>query len=401
MNKRLSGVMAAVFAAAMLFPSPAFADHRPGNVVVIGGTMGLTGRYVEHAKLYLSARKLYVEEVNARGGLLGHKVELKILDDKSDARTAIELYEKLVTGDKVDLIVGPYSSGITDAVANVMERYKRPFIAPGAASPVIWQRGRRYVFNIPTAIAQDFQKGALHLAAQIGVKRIAVIGEGSLFPRQVTEGALKWAKKLDLKVVLLESYRKGQTEFTALLRRIEASGAEAIFSSGYYRDSVAQARQLRELNINVKLFAATTGAALPKYIEELGSTAEYVVGYITWMPKPVLLGHPGMKAFIDSYEKRYGEKPNSHVAGGYAEMQILEAAVKYAGSFDPEKLRDALASITVQTIRETYKANEQGLSTIDGLTFQIQNGKRVIVSPAHQAEARFLPMPKWEDRAKK
>jgi branched-chain amino acid transport system substrate-binding protein len=82
-------------------------------------------------------------------------------------------------------------------------------------------------------------------------------------------------------------------------------------------------------------------------------------------------------------------------------MQIMTAAVKRAGSFDPEKIHDALASITVQAVWGRWKANGQGLSSIEPITIQIQNGKRVIVSPAHQAEARFLPMPRWEDRGKK
>ncbi len=82
-------------------------------------------------------------------------------------------------------------------------------------------------------------------------------------------------------------------------------------------------------------------------------------------------------------------------------MQIFTAAIKQAGSFDPEKVRNALASITVQTIRGPWKANKQGLGKFTPVTIQIQNGKRVIVWPAHQAEARFLPMPKWKDRAKK
>ena len=400
MSKHLSGVMVAVFAATVLFAAPASADHRPGNVVVMGGTLSLTGRHAVATDRVLKARKLYVEELNARGGLLGHKVELKIYDDKSDRRTAIELYEKLITEDKVDLVLGPYSSYLADPVANVMERYKRPFLA-NAASKVIWQRGRKYVFSGPGPIAQDYQKGAVHLAAQIGVKRIAVIGEGSLFPRQTTEGLLEWAKKLGLNVVLVESYRKGQTDFIDILQRIKASGAEAIFVNSYYHDTVALTRQLRELNINVKMFAATIGPGIPKFVEELGSTAEYVVGNSSWEPKPHLLGHPGMKAFIESYKKRYGVTPNYHTSGGYAAMQILEAAVKEAGSFDPEKIRDALASITVHTVRGRWKANEQGLSTIEGLTFQIQNGKRVIVWPATMAEARFLPMPKWADRDKK
>ncbi len=403
MNRQLTGVMVALLAIATLFTAPAFADHRPGNVVVMGGTLSLTGRYVVPAKRYLNTRKLFVDELNARGGLLGHKVELKIYDDKSDRRTAITHYEKLITEDKLDLILGPYGSHLTDAVANVMERYKRPFLAH-AAAPVIWQRGRKYVFReAPGVLSLDRPEGSLYLAKIIGVKRVAIIGEGSLFPRQVTEGALEWAKKFGLEVVLLESYRKKQTDFRALLRRIEASGAEAIFASGYFQDAVAQVRQLRELNINVKMFAATIGPALPEFIEELGSLAEFVVGFSAWEPKPDVLGHPGMKEFIENYEKRYGGKPNYHAAGGYTVMQFLEAAVKKSGSFDPEKVRDALASITVDTIWGRWKANEQGLVPAPGtgLAFQIQNGERMIVWPPTRAEARFLLTPKWEDRAKK
>ena len=397
MKRFLTGLTITVLAAAALYSGSAFADHRPGNLVVIGGTLSLTGRYAEPARRYNNARKLYVDELNARGGLLGRSVELRILDDKSDKRTAIELYEKLITQDRVDLVLGPYSSGFTDAVANVMERYKQPFLAI-ASSKVIWQRGRKYVFN-QLALAQDFQKGALHLAEQIGVERIAIIGEGSLFPRQVSEGALKWAKKLDLKVVLLESYRKKQTDFNVLLEKINVRGAQAIFSNSYFADSVAQIRQLRKLNINVKIFAGTIGPAVPKFVEELGSSAEYVLGFSNWEPKPVL-GHPGMVEFIKTYEKHYGEKPNYHAAMGYAAMQIMEAAVKHAGSFSPKRVRDALASIQVDTIEGPWKVDAQGLSNREGLTFQIQNGERVIVWPAHMAEARFLPMPKWEERPK-
>jgi branched-chain amino acid transport system substrate-binding protein len=215
----------------------------------------------------------------------------------------------------------------------------------------------------------------------------------------VSEGALKWAKRLGLKVVLLESYRKQQTDFTVLLEKINEHSAQAIFSNSYFADSVAQIRQLRKLNINVKIFAGTIGPAVPKFVEELGSTAEYVLGFSNWEPRPVL-GYAGIKAFIENYEKRYGEKPNYHAAMGYAALQIMEAAVKHAGSFNHEKVRDALASMRVETIEGPWKVDEQGLSNREGLTFQIQNGERVIVWPAHMAEARFLPMPKWEDRAK-
>jgi branched-chain amino acid transport system substrate-binding protein len=106
-----------------------------------------------------------------------------------------------------------------------------------------------------------------------------------------------------------------------------------------------------------------------------------------------------MIQFIGNYEKRYGVKPNYHAASAYAAIQILEAAVKDVGGFDPQKVRDALSSITVSTIMGSYKADAQGLSFIEGLTFQIQKGDRVIVWPKHMAEARYiLPMPRWDER---
>ena len=174
MNRHLTGVMIAVLAATALFTAPAFADHRPGNVVVMGGTLSLTGRLAAQAGRYINARKIFVDELNARGGLLGHKVEMRILDDKSDIRTAITLYEKLITEDKVDLVLGPYGSKMTDPVANVMERYKQPFVAHATAQ-VIYQRGRKYIFSEPSGPNSKREKGAVDLAKQIGVKRIALI----------------------------------------------------------------------------------------------------------------------------------------------------------------------------------------------------------------------------------
>ena len=202
------------------FVNTALADHRPGNVVIVGGTLALSGRYAVPAGRYLNAWKLYVDELNQRGGLLGHEVELRILDDESDTRTAIELYEKLITEDQVDLLQGPYSSAITDAVANVMEVHKRPFVGSGA-SKVIWERGRRYIFSLPQAQAPAYQNGALHIAKELGIQRIAILGQGSLFPRQTTAGALELAKTLGFEVVFLQSYHKDEKDFTGLLEKIE------------------------------------------------------------------------------------------------------------------------------------------------------------------------------------
>ncbi len=169
MNKHLTGVVVALFAATVNYTAPAQAHHRPGNVVVMGGTVSQTGRYVEPAGRQFNGVKLYVDELNESGGLLGHKVELKIYDDKANKRPAIEGYEKLITEDKVDLVLGPYGSALTDPAANVMERYRQPFVAACASDLTICQMERNYVFSVTIAFAPKYQNGALHLAKLIGV----------------------------------------------------------------------------------------------------------------------------------------------------------------------------------------------------------------------------------------
>jgi branched-chain amino acid transport system substrate-binding protein len=393
--RTVAGVLVALL---VLGAGAAWGNHRGNNEVLVGGAISQTGRYAEPAGRQVNSIKLWVDDVNAAGGLLGHKVTLILLDDKSDTQTSIKLYEKLITEDKVDLVLGPYSSGITEAVANVTERYKKAFVAYGAASTPIWEKGRRYIFNI-VAVAEDYQKGAVHLARQIGVKRAAVIGEDSLFPRQSGKGAKDWAKKLGIEIVVDENYPIKQTDFTALLQKIRAAGAEAIFSNSYFADAAAQLRQLREQNIDLKLFSSTVGPGLPNFPEQLGSTAEYVLGFSQWEPLPKVLGHPGMQAYIDRYEKRFGEKPNYHAGGAYGALQVTEAAVKKAGGFDGEKIRDALASLEATTVFGRYKVDAKGLNAHEGLTFQILRGQRRVVWPEKWAETKAeLPMPSWSTR---
>ncbi len=368
--------------------------------VTLGIAISQTGRYAEPAGRMVNSYNLYVDQMNAKGGWIGKKIDMVILDDKSDKQTSIKLYEKLITQDKVDLTMGPYSSGITDAVANVLERYKYPTLAPGAASGIIWKKGRKYLFDI-IAVAQDYQKGAIHIAKDIGVKRIAIIGEDSLFPRQSAEGAVDWAKKLGLKVVLNENYPRKQTDFTALLQKIKARRAEALISNSYFADAAAQIRQLRELNINLKIFAGTVGPGLPKFAKQLGNTAEYVLGFSQWEPKPEILKRPGMRAFIAAYEKRYGVKPNYHAGQSYASMQVFGEAVKRAGSIDRDKVWRTMRTMSTTTIIGPWKVDDTNMNNHEGLTFQILNGERKIVWPKKISEVNYkLPMPKWKDRAK-
>jgi branched-chain amino acid transport system substrate-binding protein len=138
---------------------------------------------------------------------------------------------------------------------------------------------------------------------------------------------------------------------------------------------------------------------LPNFAEQLGSTAEYVLGFSQWEPLPQVLKHPGMKEFVEKYEKRFSEKPNYHAGGAYGALQVTEAALKKVGSFDNEKLRDALAAIEVHTVFGRYKVDAKGMNSHEGMTFQILRGQRKVVWPEKWAETKAeLPMPEWSKR---
>ena len=389
--------MAIAFLGAAMLPT---CSALASDEITIGGSISQTGRYAEPAGRFVNAYRLFADRQNARGGLLGKKVKLILLDDKSDKQTSIKLYERLITQEKIHFTLGPYSSGITDAVANLFERHKYPTLAPGASSRGLWEKGRKYLFN-QNAVAQKNHKGALHLAREVGVKRIAIIGEDSLFPRQSAEGAVEWAKKLGLKVVLNENYPRKQTDFTALLQKIKARRAEALISNSYFADAAAQIRQLRELNINMKIFAGTVGPGLPKFAKQLGNTAEYVLGFSQWEPKPEILKRPGMRAFIAAYKKRYGVDPNYHAGQSYASMQVFGEAVKRAGSIDRDKVWRTMRTMSTTTIIGPWKVDDTNMNNHEGLTFQILDGQRKIVWPKKISEVPYkLPMPKWKERAK-
>jgi len=389
-------VLAAAVSAVLLFAGSA----RAAEEIVFGVAISQTGRYAEPAGRFVNSYKLFADQQNAKGGLLGKKIKLVIQDDKSDKQTSIKLFEKLITQDKVDLTLGPYSSGITDAVANIIERYKYPTLAPGASSKVVWQKGRKYIFN-QNAIAQNYQRGSAYIAKELGIKRIAIIGEDSLFPRQTAEGLVEWAKKLGLKVVLNENYPRKQTDFTALLQKIKSRRVEALFSNSYFADATAQIRQLRELNINLKMFSGTVGPGLPKFAKQLGNTAEYVLGFSQWEPRPDILKFPGMKQFISAYEKRHGVKPNYHAGIAYVAMQITAQAIQKAGSYDRQKVWTTLRTSSFPTVMGNWKVDKNNLNDHDGLTFQILDGKRKIVWPKKIAETQYkLPMPKWSERGR-
>jgi branched-chain amino acid transport system substrate-binding protein len=364
--------------------------------IKIGASLSLTGTYAQPGSYQKEGYELCQDHLNAKGGLLGRKVEFVFYDDQSMPATGVRLYEKLITEDKVDAVMGPYSSPITEAVANVSEKYQKVMVSPLAATTSIFKKGRKYIFMVISP-AEAYLDGLVDMAAKRGLKTIAVINEDTLFTKASAVGVAEIAKKKGMQVVFQEAYPKGNTDFSALLTKLKAANPDVIAASTYFDDAVAITRQMKELNVNAKMYGVTVGGDLPKFYELLKQNAEYVYGATQWEGN---LPYPGQKEFVDSYQKKFGHEPVYHSAAGYAGCAIYGEAVKRAGTLDSDKVRDQLLKLETRTFFGDYKVDGDGFQVAHKMVmFQWQDGKKVTVWPDDLANGKpRYPTPGWGQR---
>jgi branched-chain amino acid transport system substrate-binding protein len=392
MSTLLWSFVGAVTLTALLGTAPAHAQAP----IKIGASLSLTGTYAKPGSYQKEGYEVCADELNAKGGLLGRKVEFVMYDDQSSTQTAQRLYEKLITEDKVDVVMGPYSSGITESVAGISEKYKKVLVSPLAATTSIFRQGRKYIFMVISP-AEVYLEGLVDMAAKRGLKTIAVVNEDTLFPKASTAGTVEMAKKRGLQVVLQEAYPKGNTDFSALLVKIKAANPDIIAAATYFDDAVAITRQMRELNVNPKMFAVTVGGDIPEFYTLLKQNGEYVYGSTQW---DEALPYPGQKEFLSAYTKKFKHEPSYHAAAGYAGCLIYAEGVKRAKSLDADLVRAELLKLKMRTAFGDYAVDQDGFQTAHKMVMiQWQDGKRIVVWPDDLAngKARF-PTPPWNQR---
>jgi branched-chain amino acid transport system substrate-binding protein len=376
----------------------------------IGASLAQTGSYAALGQNQLRGYQLCVKHANEKGGVLGRRIELLVEDDQSKAPTAVAIYEKLIAQDKVDAILGPYSSAIVEAVADVNEKHKMPMMAPSGAASSIFKKGRKFVF-MGQSPAEVYLEGLVDIAAKRGLKTIAVLNEDTLFPKASAQGTVALAKKRGLQVVLAETYPKGTTDFGGILGRVKAANPDVLAAATYFDDAVAITRHLKELNVSPKMFGVTVGGDLPKFHETLGKAAEFVYGSSQWEPElvtlraggliPIARQFPGAREFVEAHRKEFpGADLSYHSAGGYSGCQVLLEAIKRTGSLDGEKIRAAILKLDFNSAYGAFKVDQDGFQVAHKmLMFQWQDGKKVIVWPEELAPGKPLfPTPPWSQR---
>lgn len=388
---------ALVFAVGVVLAAlPAAAEKKE---VVIGVSIALSGNYSKSGALTLRGYKMWAKDINSRGGLLGRRVVLKVYDDKSDPTTGAKLTEKLITQDKVDLILGPYSSPVTFASSTVAEKYGFPMIAGGSSSPKPFRRGFRYLFQVMRHNT-DALLGVVTLVAERGAKTVAAMHQNTIFTTTLIRSAVKHAKAKGLKVMFVDKYPKGTSDFSSILIRMKALNPDVILVGGYYPDGVAILKQIKELDINPKHLSITLAAGYDEFGETLGSDAEDISTYTGWER---YFNTPGNKEFVEYYHRLYGKarRIDSHVAYGWVAAKVLEKAANMAGSLDREKIRDAMERLRLRSIMPgEYQVEKGGLQVgHEWVAIQWQKGRKEVVWPPEVATSTFVyPTKSWKER---
>lgn len=357
--------------------------------------MSETGAYNTQGQAAKNGYFLCQEHVNRDGGLLDRDIEFLIYDDESDTETAISLYERLITEDGVNLVMGPYGSTLTEAVAPVTERHRMVQISPLAATTSIWEQGREYLFMVLPP-AELFLAGLIEMGSNHDLNRVAILQQDELFPRAAGSGAVELAEEMGMEVVFFETYETGTTDFGELLMEVQDSGAEVFgMAASPLDDFIAVVEQMKQNDVNVQMFG--TSGAVSQFQEALGSDAEYAYGLSAWEPS---LPNPGIEEFVDDYREMFNQEPSFHAAGAYGSCQIFMEAIRNAGSLNSDEIRDELLQLETETIFGPFAVDERGYQTAnDGLFIQWQNGVKEIVWPEDVATSEpWFPTPEWNER---
>ena len=378
-----------------LFASVALAQ----NPIKIGMSMPQTGPLGAGGQAALVALRMWVEDVNAKGGMLGRKVELIVYDDQTTPANTPGIYTKLLDVDKVDLLFAPYGTVPTAPIMPLVKQ--RGLLLMGNFSFQVNHTVKHDMWfnNAPWNNAASWFDGWIATGQKLGGKTIAFLAADQEFAQNLANGAKELAQKAGLKTVYEQNYPPTTTDFSSLIRAIRQANADLVFIASYPNDSVAIIRSVNEIGIgsNVKLFGGgMVGLQFTPNMVNLGSLLNGVINYNTYVPG---MKYPGIDEYFVRYQKKAAEAKVDPLGYyitpyNYAIGQMLEQAVTATKSLDHKKLAEYLRKNEMKTIvgpirygpdgewanPRVVQAQFQGIKDKD-LDQWKQPGKQVVISP--------------------
>ncbi len=383
--------------AALLALGTGAATAQADKPLRIGFSMARTGMLANATPSQLNTYELWREQTNARGGMdvggTKRKVEFVIFDDQSKPDQAVRIYEKLITDDKVDLLLAPWGTPFHLAIAPVLEKFKFPVVGNTAASVALRTVKPGYIW-FPTSAIPD--RIGVELTAMLkaqNVKSVAVLSNVLPFTKEIKNFLEPELKKAGITVKVTAEYPPDISDMTATLTQVKQANVDAVLALAYPGDSVLYAKQAKELGLNNPLHFVAIGPTDAFFAKAVGATsAEGVVSIAHWSPRAEW---KGSQAFHDAYVKKFNENPdylNSALA--WMSLEILETTVAKTG-LDKEKMRAMISSTTFDTINGQVKFDGVQNSITPTAFVQTQKGKLQIVWPSSLASSKFEVKKGW------
>jgi branched-chain amino acid transport system substrate-binding protein len=412
MTRRAFGRLSAGALMGVAAPAVLSGAYAQGKPIRIGASASLTGP-LSSTKNLLIGYELWRDDINAAGGLLGRKVELVIYDDQSLPATVPGIYSKLVDVDQVDFLFSPYGANLTAPVmpfAKQRDRFVVGILTLAANDRVKHDKFFQAAPWGPNG-AEDWARSFFDIAHAEGVKKMAIIAADTEFSKTAAAGGRRVCDQVGMQVVDYQIYPPTQRDFTAILRNIRASNAEAVFVCSYPPDSTGIARGIQEIGIGdqVRLFGG--GMVGPQYaslLESLGPVLNGITNFHLYVPEPTLK-FEGIDSFLTRYapiaKQRQVDPLGFYIPPfTYAAGQLISTSVKATGTLDHAKVSQWLHANPVDTVVGKIAFNELGDWTQRRvLMCQFQNiqgtdleqfrrpGKQVVVDPIGFKSGKLLP----------
>jgi branched-chain amino acid transport system substrate-binding protein len=369
--------------------------------ITIGVSLPLTGDFSEPGKGVQRGYEAWASYMNARGGLLGRPVELRILDDQSNADRVVADYESLIAQDQVDLVFGPFSTRLVVPSARVAKEYGMLFVEPAGAAREVFEQGFDNLFYAAPAVANDHYN---HLAEAIIAmppdqrpQTAAYAAMDDPFAQGTAYGLKEKLEAAGIRTVVDEVYPPNTTDFGSIAAKIRDSQADMVVGGSQYQDAVNLIVALQQLNYQPKLAAFSTAPTNPEFKRAIGDKVEGILAPTGYTPEA---DYPTNQEFVQYYTQQHGTPPTEDEANAWTTGQVVAAAVQAVGCAEQgdcqQRLIDWLRGATVDTVVGPLKWDAQGRPQSAHLIQQWVNGEIKIVLPDEAEEAEFLyPKPAW------
>ena len=408
MRKMRWGLLAVLVAGALVAATQVSA--RTDNLaakppIKIGISLPLTGNFSEPGTAAQRGYQVWRDLVNKHGGLLGRKVQLIIRDDASNQNTIVSDYNRLISEDKVDLLLGTFSSLLNLPASAVAEKFHMVYVEPAGGSPAMFSRGFKYLFFAQQATAPHqadlFSNWVRRLPKAKRPKTAAYPTQDDPFTKPVIQGIQDKLEAAGIKTVYSKVYAPDTTDFDTIAAGIKSSGADLVAEGAVFDDGVGIIRSFKKLGYNPRvLFETSAPSESSLFSKAIGvKNTEGIFYAVSWSPSAKGKSYPKNQEFLKAYKKQYqGKLPAEDAADAFAAAQVLETAVRKVGKIDQDKIRDYLHSHAVKTILGPLSWDSRGAPRQAFLLAQWQRGKSQIVLPKVIATTKkiIFPKPNWK-----